>query len=246
MLISLTSQTASATQGTFSLGSGVDYSSGKYGVADATDVVFIPIVGKFETDTWLVKLTVPYVSVMGPQYEASESGQVSDPSDIKTDSGWGDMVATASYSLINSARTGVIVDIAGKVKFGTADKAKNLGSGANDYAGEVSVYKIMGKTGLFGTLGYKIFGQSIGYEFNNVYYGSVGISQKVGIDSLTSIGVIYDYQQATSTLSDPQQIWTAFLNRKINSKWKAQLYLFTGAGTASPDLGFGTMLSQSF
>ncbi|MFA6014109.1 MAG: hypothetical protein WC742_03505 [Gallionellaceae bacterium] len=236
----------SAAQGTFSLGSGVDYSSGKYGVDDATDIVYIPIVGKFETDNWLFKLTVPYVSVTGPENEVPDGDEDSDQGDVKTDSGWGDMVATVSYSLINSARTGVIVDITGKVKFGTADKAKNLGSGANDFAGEASVYKIMGKTGLFGTLGYKVFGQSIGYEFNNVYYGSVGISQKVGIDSLTSIGVIYDYQQATSTLSDPQQIWTAFLNRKINSKWKAQLYLFTGAGTASPDLGFGTMLSQSF
>ncbi len=239
------SRSAVAAQGAYSLSSGIDFSSGKYGGPTATEVTYIPFTGKYETESWILKLTVPYISISGPGNVMPNIGQVVNASNaIRTDEGLGDIVASTSYSLVNSKRSGAIIDITGKAKFGTADKLKGLGSGANDYAAETSVYKIMGSISVFGTLGYKVFDQSPGYTLNDVFYGAIGISKKMG--GRTSTGLIYDYRQATSTRGDPQKIWTVFLNRKIGTKWKMQTYFFTGSGNSSPDYGGGAMLTQNF
>lgn len=238
-------QTAIAEQGTFSLTSGIDFSSGKYGGSTATEVIYIPFTARYETGDGLYKLTVPYISITGPGNVTPNIGRAVYASNAaRTDAGMGDVVATATRSLINSAQSGIVIDITGKVKFGTADKFKGLGSGANDYAGETSVYKIFGRASVFGTIGYKIFGQSPGYTLNNTFYGSLGFSNK--IDDQVSAGMIYDYRQATSSWGDPQKEWTIFLNRKINKQWKMQTYFFTGSGISSPDFGAGAMLTQIF
>ena len=239
------SQPVLAAQGTLSLTSGIDYSSGNYGGTTATEVMYIPFTGKYETEDWLFKLTVPYIRITGPGNVTPNIGQAVYASNaVRTDAGIGDVVATATHSLVNSGRSGIVIDVTGKVKFGTADKFKGLGSGVNDYAGETSVYKILGRISMFGTIGYKVFGQSTGYTLNNTFYGSLGISNK--LTDQVSAGLIYDYRQATSSWSDPQKEWTVFLSRKINNKWKLQTYFFSGYGISSPDFGGGAMLTQTF
>jgi hypothetical protein len=234
-----------AEQGKASFTSGVDISSGTYGGSTTTDTIYIPVIAKYETADWIFKLTVPYIKVTGPGNMTPNIGQaVYANNAVRTDAGLGDVVAGATYSLVNSGRTGTVIDIAGKVKFGTADKYKGLGTGANDYSGELSLYKIVGNRSVFGSAGYKVFGQSAGYTLNNALYGSVGVSNKVG--ARNSIGLIYDYREATSSWSDPQQMWTAFWNAKIGSNWKVQSYLFKGIGMSSPDMGGGIMVTEVF
>jgi len=238
-------QPALAEQGRFSIGSGFDFSSGKYGGTTSTDVTYIPITGKYETRDWLYKLTVPYIQVTAPGNTTANIGQTVYASNaVRTDAGLGDVVAGASYSLLNSAKNGMAIDLTGKIKLGTADKSTGLGTGANDYAAESSAYKILGQYSAFGTVGYKVYGQSAGYTFNNAFYGSLGVSYK--FSDKTNTGLIYDYRNQTAPLADPQKIWTVFVNRKINSNWKGQTYLFTGSGNASPEIGGGAMLTRAF
>lgn len=238
-------QPLSAEPGKFSLGSGFDFSSGKYGGTTSTDVTYVPITGKYITRDWLFKLTVPYIQITAPGNVTPNIGQnVYASNAVRTDGGLGDVVAGASYNLINSVRSGIAIDLTGKVKFGTADKSIGLGTGANDYSAESSIYKMLGQYGTFGTIGYKVYGQSLGYTLNNAFYGSIGISYK--FSDKTNMGLIYDYRNQTSPLIDPQKIWTTFVNRKINANWKVQAYLFMGVGNASPDAGSGAMLTRMF
>jgi len=228
-----------------SLTSGIDISTGKYGGTSKNDVTYIPIIGKYETDDWIFKLTVPYIKVTGPGNVTPNIGQaVYANNAVRTDAGLGDVVAGATYSLINSGKTGTVVDLAGKIKFGTASKFNGLGTGANDYSGGLSLYKIFGKGSVFGSAGYKVFGQSLGYTLNNTLFGSVGAGNK--LNERHSIGLIYDYREATSAWSDPQQMWTLYWNAKVADSWKVQSYLFTGAGKSSPDIGGGILLTEIF
>lgn len=57
---------ASAAEGTFSAGTGFDFSTGNYGTSTTTDILSIPVFGKYETGPWAFKLTVPYVEISGP------------------------------------------------------------------------------------------------------------------------------------------------------------------------------------
>jgi hypothetical protein len=244
ILIFISSGQAWATNGHFSLTRGIDFSTGTYGGSAATDVTYLPLIGKYEKNNWLFKLTVPYLRVTGPANVTPNIGQaVYSSNAVRTDSGLGDIVLAGSYSLINSASKGMILDVGSKVKFGTADKYLGLGTGANDYAGELSLYKMNGRFSSFGSVGYKVFGQSLGYTLNNVYYGSVGFSGK--FNKQVSSGLIVDYRQASSPTNDPQQMLTLFVNGKINSKWRIQTYVFKGQGVSSPTIGGGAMVTFS-
>jgi hypothetical protein len=53
-------------QSGFSLTTGVDYTTGTYGGASSTDIVYVPLTGRYEIDKGLFKLTVPYIMVTGP------------------------------------------------------------------------------------------------------------------------------------------------------------------------------------
>lgn len=138
---------AQAANGSLSLSSGFDFSTGNYGGNTATDVTYLPVVGKYEINPWLFKLTLPYLRITGPANVTPNIGQaVYSSNAVRTDSGMGDVVLAGSYSLINSAAKGLLLDIGSKIKFGTADKYLGLGTGANDYAAELSLYKTNGRS----------------------------------------------------------------------------------------------------
>src|SRR5229473_2226361 len=58
--------TASVQSDGFSLTTGADYSTGKYGGTSSTDILYVPLTGAYEMDKWLFKVTVPYIMVTGP------------------------------------------------------------------------------------------------------------------------------------------------------------------------------------
>src|SRR5258708_1661995 len=47
--------------GVFTLGTGFDYTSGKYGSADKTEILYVPFTGKYETGPWTFRAVVPYI-----------------------------------------------------------------------------------------------------------------------------------------------------------------------------------------
>jgi hypothetical protein len=53
----------------------------------------------------------------------------------------GDLVAAFGYTVLNSVASGTIIDVVGKVKFGTADEDKGLGTGEDDYSVQIDGYK---------------------------------------------------------------------------------------------------------
>ena len=235
-----------ADAGVFSVTSGVDYSSGKYGSRDRTDITSVPVIGKYEVDSWTFKLTVPYVSITGPGNVSPGIGKFKGTTTTKrsTESGLGDIVAAATYNAYNGSNGGPVVDVTGKVKFGTADEKKGLGTGENDYIGQVDLYQSFGDFTALGTLGYRVYGDSSAARLDDVFFGSIGGSYKVAPG--TSAGVIYDYRPAITRNGSAVSEATAFVNHKINDNWKAQAYLVKGFANGSPDYGVGALVGYTF
>jgi hypothetical protein len=239
--------TAGAAQaGNFSLGAGVDYSSGKYGDVTSTDILYVPFTGKYETDSWIFKLTVPYIEITGPGNVVRDVGVVRPTTSTTrtTERGLGDVVAAATYNLYAGGVSDPVVDLTGKVKFGTADETKGLGTGENDYAAQVDVYKGLDRFTAFGTVGYRILGSPPGVSLNNVFYGSLGGSYK--IDQDLSAGLMLDLRQKASPAGAPQRELTAFVARRLDKTWKAQAYAVKGFADGSPDWGAGANMAYSF
>ncbi|MBI3480967.1 MAG: hypothetical protein HY016_11535 [Nitrosomonadales bacterium] len=231
-------------QGQFSLGTGFDFSSGKYGNAISTDILYIPVVGKYEIDDLTLKLTIPYISITGPGGVVQGMGPVAQAGGQvrRTDSGLGDVVASADYNFYSVGP--LALDVLGKIKLGTADVNKGLGTGSNSYAVQLDGYYAIDKVTLFATAGYRIYATPVGFALNNVLYGTIGASQK--LNNTTSVGAMLDMATSSSPAGANQLEATIYISQKITPKLKVQANVMKGFSNGSPDFGGGAMITSVF
>jgi len=236
-------------EGTFSLTSGVDYSSGKYGQLVSTDITYIPFIAKYESGNSTLKLTVPWVEITGPGDVVGGNSPIvlsSSNRPTTSESGLGDIVLTGTQTIAQFGENRpLLLEATCKVKFGTASSSKGLGTGENDYTLELDAYKPINKAvTLFGDVGYKKLGDPSGINLNNVWYSSAGFAYKFNYAS--SAGMMADIRQATLNTSQPLRELTVFLTHKFNATYKLQSYITSGNTDASSDLGGGMMLGITF
>jgi hypothetical protein len=229
----------------FSLGAGFDYSTGKYGTRQSTSILYLPVTAKYEFDDSFLKLTVPYISITGPGGVVRGVGIVH-PARVRTtrvtNSGLGDVTASAGHTVYSS--DALSLDLVGNVKFGTADANKDLGTGKNDYSAQVDGDYSLGKSTLFGTVGYKVYGSPPGVTLKNTPYGTIGVSNK--ISDKESAGIMLDAAKSPSTTSGDQREVTLYVAEKTPSGNKVQLYVLKGFASGSPNIGFGAMFTGYF
>jgi hypothetical protein len=238
----------------WTLSSEMEYSSGKYGNVEATDILYLPLVAKYESGSAIFKLTVPYVEISGPAdvqiVSAGQPGPVSDspPSTPLakrgTVSGLGDIVASGSTPIFYKVSSGLMLDIGGKIKFATASKAKGLGSGEHDFGVQADAYQSLGKaTTLMATLGYTWMGKPESRNFRNIAFASVGIARKIDPD-ITLSGFLDIRQSVVSGSPAPREL-SFYLSRRLSKNWKIQAYALVGISDASPQKGIGATLGYS-
>ncbi len=227
----------------FSLGTGFDYSSGKYGNAVSTDILYIPVTGKYESDKLTLKLTVPYIRISSPGGVTRGIGRIG-PANGRTSrtthSGLGDITASAGYNVYSV--NFIALDVVGNVKLGTADT--NLGTGQDDYSAQLDGYYKLDKTTLFATAGYKVYVSPAGVNLSSTVYGTIGASQK--LSNVTSAGVMLDMAQSPSSSGSDQQEVTVYISQKIAANLKVQANILKGFSNGSPDFGGGVMITGTF
>lgn len=232
--------------GIFSLTTGFDYSTGKYGTSSTTDITSIPVIAKYEVDRWTLRLTIPYVTITGAGNVVPGIGKFKNTTIARrtTESGLGDIVAGMTYNLYQGSADVPMIDFTGKIKFGTADEDKGLGTGENDYSGQFDLYKSFGNFTALGTVGYKVYGDTQAAPLKDVFFGSVGGTYKFSPDM--SVGLTYDYRPSISSAGSELSEATGFVNYKFSTNWKAQGYLVKGFADGSPDYGIGALVSYVF
>jgi hypothetical protein len=238
-----------AEDGLLTFSTGADYTTGKYGQSERTDVLFVPFIGRYETGRWIYKVTVPYIRITGPgNVVGSGEDRVTlgggGTAARRTESGLGDVTAGAFYNVLSEGNAPVSLDLGAKIKLGTADKNKGLGTGKTDYAVQADVFKALGQLLPFATLGYRWYGDPEGVDLRNVFYGSVGASYRVS--QPMSAGLAYDFRPAITATGGRVSELIAFMSYKLSPEWKMQLYAVKGYATASPDFGAGAVLGYSF
>lgn len=255
---------AHATAG-FSIGTGANYSSGKYGTSTTTDIWSVPFTAAYQTDRWTFKLTVPYVSIsgsgnvipgiglvmnsnpmgrgMGGQFTSSP-GTTSTTSTSTSASGLGDVVASAGYTLVSSADHSFALDLTGKVKFGTADVNQGLGTGQNDYGLSLDTYKALGKWTPFGGIGWVNYGSSPYIKLKNAMNANVGVDYR--LENSDNVGMYYDYRQQIVAGGPTQSELTAYWNHKFSDSFRLQSYALGGMANGGPDWGAGASIKYTF
>jgi len=237
-----------AAEGVVTVGAGAEYSSGKYGGTEKTQILYLPVTAKYETGPWAFKAVVPYIRVTGPgNVVGAGADRVTLPGGAaarRTESGLGDVVASVFYNLFDERQTSFGVDVGAKVKLGTADEAKGLGTGENDYAVQADSYVPLGALTAFGTLGYRWYGDPPGVDLKDVFYGAIGASYRVSGE--TSVGLAYDLRPRITTAGARISEATAFVSQRLSREWRAQFYSVVGFSDGSPDFGLGAALNYRF
>lgn len=229
--------------GETTLSLGIDYSTGDYGGSESTDILYYPLILKHETGPWIGKLTVPYIHIKGPGDVIPDIGRVgSFIQPQRTEQGLGDVVASLTRAVYSS--DSLLLDATGKVKFGTADEDRGLGTGENDYSLQVDGYVPAGKVTPLATLGYKVFGDPSGYDLDNVWYASAGFTYAA--QARLSTGAIFDYREPSSSRSEARRELLLFVSRKFQPGWALQGYALRGFSDDSPDWGAGAILSRYY
>ena len=229
----------------FSLGVGFDYTTGKYGDTASTNILEVPVVGRYEADNVTLMLTVPYISVTGPGGVIQGIGRTGAPNTRTTrttNSGLGDITTSAGYTFHSS--DALVLDLFGNIKFGTADESKGLGTGKNDYSAQVDGFYSVEQTTMFATAGYKLYGSPAGIPLSNVPYGTIGASQS--LSDKASAGVKLDIEKSPIALAEDQRYMTVFVSQEVSDKTAVQAHFLKGFTNSTPDYGFGMMITGYF
>ncbi len=233
----------------FKFTTGFDYSSGDYGGNSDTTILYIPFTGKYLDEKYSIKVTIPYLRIKSEDTVVTSGGQVIVSGDSlltseETESGLGDIVAAFSYYLLEETENSPMVDINAKVKLGTADEDKGLGTGETDYALEVDLAKTFDENVLFGTLGYKFYGDPAAYDLDNAFYTSIGLSHR--FSSELSAGLMHDYREKTTDSGSEMNELTACATCRLSSNYKLMGYTVAGLSDGSPDWGIGLTITRAF
>lgn len=230
------------------ISAGAEYSSGKYGDTQKTEMYNVPVTGKYETGLWTFRLSLPLVRVTGPgNVVGAGDDRVTLPGGstaVRTETGLGDLVGSASYNLVDERTSEFGLDVGAKVKLGTADEDKGLGTGENDHSVLADVFKPMGDYTAFGSLGYRFYGDPPGIELRNVVFGSIGGSYRKSRE--ISFGLAYDFRPRITDRGGRVSEATAFLSQRVSRDLKLQYYGVRGFSDGSPDFAVGVMLSHSY
>lgn len=233
-----------------SMSVGLERSSGKYGGSTTTDTTSIPVSVRYATDDWSVKLSVPYLFVTGDGSVVVGGGghgrrsttTTTTTTTRTTSSGIGDAVAFASYSLLRSEEGDAGLDVAARIKFGTA--STKFGSGENDYALQASTYASFGDLTPSLMLGYEKLGSTPAAPLDNAAYGSVGLDYVLGDES--NMGMEYWYAQQASATGYAQKELSLYAATQIGKDSYVRAFVMKGLSDGSPDTGYGVSLSSGF
>lgn len=230
--------------GLFSLSTGLDNASGKYGPANTSDRLSIPAAGEYGTGHFMIKVAIPNAKISGmagvaPRIGYTSAGETT--GDVK--SGLGDtLAAAASYNIYSGRSSTFGVDLIGKVKLNSA--VADQGNSQNDYAAQADAYQSFNQFTALGSLGYKFLGSPAGISLNKVIYGSFGGSYQ--LDDKTNGGVDLNLSQNPYSTGEGHQELSAYVSHKINKNFKAKGYVLKGFSNGSPDSSLGAQVYYGF
>lgn len=245
---------------------GADFTSGDYGGSDTTEIWSVPLSLGYTRGRMGFKVTVPWIQITGrgdvipgvntPVIDDNRRGALKEEDDIiasggtpatvterTTESGLGDVVAAASFAVIDNA-DGLRLALTGKIKFPTADEDKNLGSGETDYTAQVDVDRPFGRLTPFVTAGYRWLGDNSELNLHNVWFATVGAAFK--ITDYTSVDLSYDWSQAASEDGTPVGEVALGMSHWFGDHWKLSAYVLKGVTDGSPDWGAGATIGYAF
>ncbi len=237
-------------EGLLSASAGVKYATGKYGTDSDINTLTLPVTVGYIRGAWSLSATLSYMQVQSDGNVTVTSGGVvtstksggKSGSGTSTVSGMGDTLIEGGYTLFPADL--LMVKFGGIAKIATADEAQGLGTGEHDYSLQVSVFKTLDALSVSGYAGYTMTGDSDLVTYNDIFYGSAGMSYR--LSRPFSIGGSLYYAEAISDGLDPLQHVSVFSNWSLSSTNTVGLTYAHGLSDAAADHAVNIIFSRYF
>ena len=235
-------------QSTQALSIAAYHARGNFGLPEQTEISYLPLRYEFDNANWGFQLLMPHLQVQGPGAVLINLGGVSRAvagSEVRTESGLGDVVGSLIYHLPARSATSPFIDLRFDVKLPTADKNEGLGTGETDYSLQLDISQYWRDWILFGSVGYTYRGNSSLFpDLESGGFAQLGAAKP--LDESLSLGFIYDYRQrATSFTSDIHELGP-YLNWQFNESWSITALTMAGFTDASSDFSVLAQLRYSW
>ncbi len=241
----------SAMAGDYTFTTGLEYTTGDYGTDIDTSSWYVPFTLSYAAKNFGWSLTAPYIRIDGSTLVTGiRTSAVRGPGGMQTitsvtteervDSGLGDITLSAVYQLQEETPAAPWLAVRGKVKFGTADEEKFLGTGENDYALQLEAAK-----GIFdGFIGYNFLGDTDSVDYHDILYGAGAITLPLQ-QPWRIRAEIYLEESPLNSLDEVLELTVSF-SQPLTRGRHVSLYAVKGFTDSSPEWGVGTMISHGF
>ncbi len=228
--------------------SSVNYSTGDFGTGTTTNTVYIPFTIQRNLSQGRVYLTVPYIDQNNTTGVSAIGGRpFRTGSGITTgwNGGLGDIILGGSYDVLREPDRPFDLSPFASVKFPTADKNKNLGTGKFDESLGITASKNLDKNwSVLGRIGYTFIGDPAGIKLNNQFFYDLGVGYQWTEATFTSI----TYEQKTRLISgqpNPQDLIFG-IDQKLTQALGVFGNLDVGLSKGSPDIAVTAGMDWSF
>ena len=228
----------------FRMSVGLDYSSGKYGSSNSTDIWSTSLGGRYKTGRWTIKGSLPYIQLKGSGATGPDGVPLSGGAGQKTERGLGDLQLSVANLVYYDVAAAQGVSVKAKVKVPTASRAKGLGTGKADVSLQLDPFKVVGKVTFFGTVGYKVYGDPSATDYRNVWYGHAGAMYKSSKD--TDVGFSASMREKVTATSVARKNLSLFAVKQWDKKNKLQAYFLKGFSRSTADVGAGLLWMHSY
>ncbi len=228
--------------------SSVNYSTGDFGTGTTTDTIYIPFTMQRNFSQGRAYLTIPYIDQRNTAGVSDIAGR---PFRIGSgvNSGWsgglGDIILGGSYDLLREPDRPLGLSPFGWIKFPTADKNKNLGTGEFDETLGLSASKNLDKNwSVLGRIGYAFIGDPPGINLHNQFFYDAGVGYQWTPQTFTSIM----YEEKTRLISgqpNPQDLILG-IEQKLTQALGVFGNLDIGLSKGSPDIAVTAGMAWSF
>ena len=228
------------------LSTAFDASTGRYGQAQSTTILFETLTAKYRAHEWSAWVTLPYLETIGPGNVVPAVGAVDGTASaaVAVESGVGDVVLGATRELLNISPTGTTIDAKGKIRFGTASASRGLGTGRNGYYLELDATQPVGASAaVLASFGRRFTGSTPDLPLHDVWYGSVGASYT--FTPHWSADLWLDLREPSLPGTGQQEEATLSLGYRPFPGWKLDVYGVKGFASGSPAIGGGIIITRA-
>jgi len=230
---------ATAADG-FEVSVGAEFSSGEYGGDQTVEEWYVPLTGWYRADRYSLQVTVPYLRVDAPEGTIIQGpgGQpIPGEGPNVTESGLGDVVLGLTlHDVWTAMDDSLALDVGSRVKLGTADEDKGLGTGKTDVTVQADLIRFLPRFTAIGSAGYVFRGDPDDFDLDDGFLASLGgiFRASPGV----RVGAFIEYRQASYQFNDDVVELIGSLGWKMGG-WRMFLSATAGLSDSAPDWGVG-------